>query len=1496
MRVCLFSFVWIAVIGMLTPSTSADEAAQPLRIGIIGLDTSHAIAFTKSINVEKRYEGCEVVAAYPKGSPDIESSVSRVPKYTEQIKEMGVEIVDSIPKLLERVDAVLLETNDGRPHLEQAIPVFKAGKRVFVDKPVAGSLVDAVALYKASDHFGTPMFTSSSLRYTEGAKRIDEGAIGDVIGCDAYSPCPTEPTHPDLYWYGIHGVETLFTVMGPGCESVVRSSSEITDVVVGTWEDGRIGTFRGRRGPDGKYKGGYGGTAFGTKGVMQIGSFSGYTPLLDEIIKFFQTGEPPVSAEESLRIYAFMQAAQASKEQGGVPIKLAEVMEEAEKAAVTKLKAMGVDLSAKVTLMPVPGEWSKNAFGEPGNEPRVAWYRAYAKVPDKWVDPRGGKLYANSVTLTVEYLADAYEIFVNGEKLAAEGKFPPNFVSAGDEVHRYKIPPGVLQQGQYNTIAIKVFAAEGQGGFKGRAPVLAGYFDEAVMKGEWEFLAGDDSGFAMAALDEKPARSVFEEFSVATSAMDRPEELTPGKFVPAEESLAKMTVDESLEVDLVLSDPLIAQPLNMKFDARGRLWLVEYRQYPYPAGLKMVSRDKYYRAVYDQKPLPPPNHHRGMDRISIHEDIDGDGTFDTHKNFVEGLNITSAMEFGDGGIWVINPPYLLFFPDEDGDDIPDDDPIVHLEGFGMEDTHSITNSLTWGPDGWLYAAHGSTVSSHVIVRHPDVESDETHYIEGAAVWRYEPNSGRFEMFAEGGGNAFGLEFDARGRLFSGHNGGNTRGFHYVQGGHYTKRQTGKYGPRQNPYLFGELPWMKHDPTPRFTHDLVRYESTLLPEKFHGDLLCVDPLHQRVVHADLLPWGSTFQTKDLGHPLQGNDEVFRPVHIEVGPLGAVYVADWCEEFIAHGQHFQGQIDINSGRIYRLRPKGDFSYNVEDMSKLKPSQLVERLSSPNKWVRQTAQRLLAFQDEQVPLPMSNPKQAEQASLEFLWADHQQTESITWDASRIASRDPYVKQWAVRLLGDANELSGLREKLVSVCESEKNPEVRSQLACTARRSDANTALGMIGALCGNDSDLNDPFIPWLVWWALESKMGESLDECMALFDEPEFWERPMVRDFLLEKVMRRLASSGTQAELEACAKLLTQAPDQQAQQILLAGFEKAYEGRSLASIPQTLSEAILATGGGSLTLKIRQRVPEAIEQGVEQVTDAKLPPKERMELIMVLGEIGHEPVVPVLLGILDDSPEVNASPDERELLTTTLSALRNFSSPKITEKLVMSIPHMERSVREVALANLAARAASAEALLEAIDDARIDQRQIPVEVIRQLSVHQAPEVAALVRKLWPELDPVSVRQAQEKIAAVSEVLQAGRGDPYAGKQVFNQSCAKCHQLFGEGGKIGPDLTSYQRNDRERMLMNIIDPDREIREGFESYVAITLDGRVVTGFVLDQGRNSIVLRGADGQNVRIARDDLDSLTRQQNSLMPSGLLDKMDEKQLRDLWAYLRAGQPVN
>lgn len=311
---------------MLAAALATPLAGADLRLGMIGLDTSHATAFTEILhnpNAKGHVPGTRVVAAFKGGSPDIESSWSRVEGYTKELVEKhGVKIHDSIPALCREVDAVLIESVDGRPHLEQARAVIAAGKPLYIDKPLAGSLRDGIEIFRLAAEAKVPVFTSSSLRYASNTLAVRAGAIGTVTNAVTSSPAHLEPHHPDLFWYGIHGVESLFTVMGPGCISVKRSTNASGGIeVTGIWPGGRTGTFT-----EGK---GYSGTAKGTRGEKPVGAYDGYAPLVAEIVRFFQTGKPPVDSRETIEILAFMEAADESKRRGGVEVTLAEVIRKA---------------------------------------------------------------------------------------------------------------------------------------------------------------------------------------------------------------------------------------------------------------------------------------------------------------------------------------------------------------------------------------------------------------------------------------------------------------------------------------------------------------------------------------------------------------------------------------------------------------------------------------------------------------------------------------------------------------------------------------------------------------------------------------------------------------------------------------------------------------------------------------------------------------------------------------------------------------------------------------------------------------------------------------------------------------------------------------------------------------------------------------------------------------------------------------------------------------
>jgi len=313
---------------------AADPA--PIRAGMIGLDTSHVPAFAKIFNNPNAtgdLAGIRVVAGYP-GGTDYPASRDRVKGFTEGLRTNGVEIIDTIPKLLEKVDVVLLESVDGRIHLQEAIPVIKAGKPLFIDKPVAGSLADAIVIYELAKKHNVPCFSSSSLRFSPGVQELLKNEkLGAIAGAATWGPCSYQEGTPDMFFYGVHGIEPLYVLMGTGCETVTRIQTKDTDLVSGVWKDGRVGTYRGIR----KNKADFGAMAFGGKAIVQSAREGGYEELCAEIGRFFKSGKSPVRAEETIEIFAFMEAADESKRQGGAPVSLKDVLTKARAAAALKL-------------------------------------------------------------------------------------------------------------------------------------------------------------------------------------------------------------------------------------------------------------------------------------------------------------------------------------------------------------------------------------------------------------------------------------------------------------------------------------------------------------------------------------------------------------------------------------------------------------------------------------------------------------------------------------------------------------------------------------------------------------------------------------------------------------------------------------------------------------------------------------------------------------------------------------------------------------------------------------------------------------------------------------------------------------------------------------------------------------------------------------------------------------------------------------------------------
>ncbi len=1005
-----------------------------------------------------------------------------------------------------------------------------------------------------------------------------------------------------------------------------------------------------------------------------------------------------------------------------------------------------------------------------------------------------------------------------------------------------------------------------------------------------------------APLAQGPAPITPQQFS------ERNSQPTNGGLAP-EQSLAKMQIAEGFEVQLVASEPLVRQPVAIEFDDRGRLWVIQYLQYPNPNGLSRVSVDRFSRTKYDRVPEPPPHGPRGADRITILEDSDGDGRMDQGHDFIEGLNLATGIAFGHGGVFVLNVPYLLFYPDRDRNDVPDSAPEVLLTGFGMEDAHSVANSLTFGPDGWLYGCQGSTVTANI----RGIEFQQ-------GVWRYHPVTRQFELFCEGGGNSWGLDFDRTGRLLYSTNFGGHTLLHGVQGGYFVK-SFGKHGALHNPYAYG---YFDHAPHKDFrgghvTVGGIVYQGDSFPEMFRNKYIAGDLLGHGVYWHSIDPLGSTVQTAHAGELLVSQDPWFAPTDVTMGPEGAVYVSDWNDARTAHPDP-DADWDRSNGRIYRIAKPGAQTVAPIDFAKQTLQELVALHRHPSQWyVRRARQELVRrFNSSVPPVTDGNAKELQQlffrtaressdelAALEALWS----LNSVQgFDQSRamhlLDSLHPAVRLWTVRLLGDAQLLSPeLAHRLDEFAEQESDLNVRQQLASSAARFPPHQAMPMINANINRDIDIDDPYVPLLWWWAVERHSVVGREEVLKRFVRPTLWKSRLGRDVLLTRLIRRYTAERTIEGLEAVVRLLNSAPDTQTRQMLwpqvLLGWQEQPRDAStetwLEQSRQHEFAKLLLDDWHSSTrdlvltrLAIALQFREPITAAVAEAFDKTSKVDRRVALLGMLNFVNDPALVDSALEVLKSSQEVEP------VRLAALQLMARFDEPRIADELIelhrtATSDSLKSQLRDVLLS----RPTSARSWLSAVDRGIIQASSTSIEQVRRVALHGDSQLDALVTKHWGKLQGSTREEKLAEVRRLNNDLRAGQGDILEGREVFKKHCAVCHQLFGEGKKIGPDLTTANRQDREFLLISLVDPSSVIRKEFVSVVVQTTSGRVLAGLPIDRGDNSLTLADSKAEIQIVDSAEIEELHDSPISMMPDNLYLQLKPIELRNLFAYLQSSQ---
>ncbi len=981
---------------------------------------------------------------------------------------------------------------------------------------------------------------------------------------------------------------------------------------------------------------------------------------------------------------------------------------------------------------------------------------------------------------------------------------------------------------------------------------------------------------------------------------------------PPTEAAGKMSLADDLDVSLVASEPQVRQPVAIEFDDRGRLWVVQYIQYPNPADLKRVAVDRYSRTKYDRLPEPPPYGPKGGDKVTILIDDDGDGVAESSKDFVSGLNLASGLAFGYDGVFVLQTPYLLFYPDKDHDDVPDSDPEVCLTGFGMEDAHSVANSLTWGPDGWLYGLQGSTVTAHI----RGIEFQQ-------GVWRYHPRTKEFELFCEGGGNMWGLDYDQDGQLLASTNYGPYLMIHAMQGAYYWK-SFGKHGDLHNPYTYGYFDHVTHNDA-KGGHVATGgqiYQGGALPERFNNTFIDGNLLSHFLQWSRLTPKGSTFESTLEGTFADSNDTWFAPSDVTTGPDGAIYVCDWHDARMAHPDP-DATWDRTNGRVYRIAPKNHPAEAPFDLRDYDNAALIELLSHKNAWFARRARVLLASRQDQSVLPALAAKisQSEnrREALESLWTHFAVGGFSDGELSALLKHeDPMFRFWAVRLIADHGTVAQEAVyALAALARSESDVRVLAQLAATAKRLAPEQTLRVVDAVLENATEDSDTFLPLLLWWAIEPNSADAARQDGPLLSNPS----PLVANALRPRLVRRLVAEGNPAWDDACALVLTRPYDVAQVDTLLEHVAQGLDDRAgrqgstmrgvlydtysetatdepaeehvAAPLSPELREALVArweeqpANPVRLALGTRLEHPPALALARKTMGDSGTDENLRIALIAPLARATGADMVPELLALVTKD-----GPDKIRL--EALNALRRFDAPIIGSTLTDAYTTLPPTLLVNTRQLLFSRADWTRDLLNLVDTKALDADAIPVFELRRVAQHKDEELDALVQAHWGNVGGGTPEALLAEMRRLNNDLRAQPGDPKAGSLIFTANCAQCHTLFGEGHSVAPDLTQSNRMDTDYLLVSLVNPNLVVRKEYVQFAVETKDGGFYNGIVSERSPGSVTLLNANEEKTTIATGDIAEIREAGISLMPEGLIAPLTPDELRNLFAYLQSEEP--
>jgi putative membrane-bound dehydrogenase-like protein len=960
-----------------------------------------------------------------------------------------------------------------------------------------------------------------------------------------------------------------------------------------------------------------------------------------------------------------------------------------------------------------------------------------------------------------------------------------------------------------------------------------------------------------------------------------------------EVALSKMQMADGLKATIVASEPLVRQPVAIDFDDRGRLWVIQYLQYPNPAGLNRIKVDRFSRTQYDRIPEPPPRGPNGADKITILEDKNGDGRADKAHDFISGLNLSTGFAFGDQGVYVLQAPYLLHYKDANQDDIPDSDPQVLLTGFGMDDAHSLANSLTWGNDGWLYGLQGSTVTAKI----RGIEFQQ-------GIWRYHPPTDRFDLYAEGGGNMWGLDLDRSGNLIASTNFGPHIALDVLQDAYYWK-QFGKHGPLHNPFAYGHFDHMRHE-NPKGGHVTaggIFYQADQWPLKYRGKYIGANVLSHWVSAFDLIPDGSTFKTKQTDLILNSHDPWFAPNDLALGVDGNIYVADWHDERMAHPDP-DADWDRTNGRIYMIKSIADQRPGmglIDDISKLGTAELVDGLSSANLAIVRRSRRILKERHDKESISLlksawDHPNTTEQIRREILWTMiSQQSQEIkasivTDDLLKdcLKQSDAVIRRSAIQFIGDRNTTvsTDLEKALTESIQKETDLRILGQYAATSGR------LGSIviweSVVKRSSSVSNDPQLALRLWWSSEKIARSHLKQMAESLEQLDHENIPVIDQTIIPRFIQMLANQGGDFAGDWLAKIIKSSKSLRNKR--LAIILESLRGASPKLTGKMWSDYITKAYGDEsgniivweIAARMGQTKPREDASKISVQGQSSIPDKTLAAYLITAADLKWEDWSSLCLSSLKaHSPITRAA---------AWQAMGRLMSDREIDVMIKEYPASSNSMKAQIRDLLLTRPDACQKLLESVESGRIPKADFDLNQVARMESLGSLVLKEKAFRIWGRVQSATPEERLAEVRRLNNDLRAADGDLAKGRVLFTNHCGRCHKLNGEGNAIGPELTGANRTDRQWLLTSLVDPSGVVRKEYQSQILEMKDGRVMDVLIISQTGGLLKVIDSQGKEFQVIAGEVIDRRDSPTSLMPDGLYKLFRPQELRDLFAYLQ------